>query len=217
MQCVSTDNATLRYIGRLLINLAGSTHRRLANGGVRKSARTSVKNYKVVFLDFFLNEECKFSEKIITFAKKNNDMKCRIVNRSGNALPSYSTALSAGMDLRADLTEPITLNSLERVMVPTGILIELPAGFEAQVRPRSGLAIKSGITVINSPGTIDADYRGEVKVGLVNLSKEPFTIQPGDRIAQMVVARHEVVEWKEVAELSDTERGAGGFGSSGIH
>ena len=144
-------------------------------------------------------------------------MKCRIVNRSGNALPSYSTALSAGMDLRADLTEPITLNSLERAMVPTGIFIELPACFEAQVRPRSGLAIKSGITVINSPGTIDADYRGEVKVGLVNLSKEPFTIQPGDRIAQMVVARHEVVEWEEVSELSDTERGAGGFGSSGIH
>lgn len=132
-------------------------------------------------------------------------------------MPSYSTALSAGMDLRADLTEPITLNSLERAMVPTGIFIELPAGFEAQVRPRSGLAIKSGITVINSPGTIDADYRGEVKVGLVNLSKEPFTIQPGDRIAQMVVARHEVVEWEEVSELSDTERGAGGFGSSGIH
>ena len=121
------------------------------------------------------------------------------------------------MDLRADLTEPITLSSLERAMVPTGIFIELPAGFEAQVRPRSGLAIKSGITVINSPGTIDADYRGEGKVGLVNLSKEPFTIQPGDRIAQMVVARHEVVEWEEVAELSDTERGVGGFGSSGIH
>ena len=144
-------------------------------------------------------------------------MKCKIVNQSQNALPAYATPYSAGMDLRADIPDPITIGSLERAVVPTGIYIELPVGFEAQIRPRSGLAIKSGITVINSPGTIDADYRGEVKVGLVNLSKESFTINPGDRIAQMVVARHEVVEWEEVTELSDTERGAGGFGSTGKH
>ena len=143
-------------------------------------------------------------------------MKCRIVNRSGNALPSYSTALSAGMDLRADLTEPITLNSLERAMVPTGIFIELPAGFEAQVRPRSGLAIKSGITVINSPGTIDADYRGEIGVLLINLSQEPFVINDGERIAQMVIARHETAEFIEVEVLDETERGKGGYGHTGV-
>lgn len=141
----------------------------------------------------------------------------KVVNKGHQQLPAYATPQSAGMDLRANLDEPVVLKPLERKLIKTGLYIALPEGYEAQVRPRSGLALKHGITVINTPGTIDADYRGEVKVGLVNLSKEPFTIQPGDRIAQMVVARHEVVEWEEVAELSDTERGAGGFGSSGIH
>ena len=148
---------------------------------------------------------------------KKKAMILKIINKSKNALPKYESAQAAGMDIRCNIDEPITLAPMERRLIPTGLFIELPAGFEAQIRPRSGLALKRGLTVLNTPGTIDADYRGEVKVGLVNLSKEPFTIQPGDRIAQMVVARHEVVEWEEVAELSDTERGAGGFGSSGIH
>ena len=143
-------------------------------------------------------------------------MKVKIVNRSKYPSPQYATPLSAGMDLKANIEEPITLGSLERTMVPTGLFIELPAGYEAQVRPRSGLAAKKGVTVINAPGTIDADYRGEVCVLLVNLSKEPFVINPGERIAQMVVARHECVEWVEVENLSDSERGAGGFGSTGM-
>ena len=138
-----------------------------------------------------------------------------IINKSRHALPAYATALSAGMDLRANIDEPITLNSLERRLVPTGIYIALPPGYEAQVRPRSGLATKHGITVINSPGTVDADYRGEIRVSLVNLSKEPFTIEDGERIAQMVVARHETVEWNTVDTLDETERGAGGWGSTG--
>ena len=142
-------------------------------------------------------------------------MQVRIVNKSAFDTPSYATALSAGMDLRANLDEPVTLGMLERAMIPTGLFIELPEGFEAQIRPRSGLAAKHGITVTNSPGTIDADYRGEIKVLLVNLSKEPFTINPGERIAQMVIARHEKVEWVEVDSLEETERGAGGFGSTG--
>ena len=140
---------------------------------------------------------------------------CKIVNCSKHALPEYATPSSAGMDLRANIDEPVLLNSLERVLIPTGIFIELPIGFEAQIRPRSGLAAKHGITVLNSPGTIDADYRGEVKVILVNLSSQPFEIQDGERIAQMVIARHEQIEWLEVDQLSDTERGAGGFGHSG--
>lgn len=143
-------------------------------------------------------------------------MDCKIVNRSKNPLPSYATEHAAGMDLRADLETEVTLEPLQRTLVPTGISIELPAGFEAQVRPRSGLAAKHGITVLNAPGTIDADYRGEIKVALVNLSDSAFTIQPGDRIAQLVVARHETVNWIPSTELSDTERGTGGFGSSGI-
>ena len=142
-------------------------------------------------------------------------MKVRIVNRSAYPTPSYATEKSAGMDLKADITEPITLKPLERAMVPTGIYIALPDGTEAQVRPRSGLAAKFGISVLNAPGTIDADYRGEVKVILVNLSNEPFTVNPGERIAQMVVARSEKVEWDEVEVLDDTERGEGGFGSTG--
>ena len=142
-------------------------------------------------------------------------MKVRLVNRSAYPTPSYATEKSAGMDLKADIAEPITLKPLERAMVPTGIYIALPDGTEAQVRPRSGLAAKFGISVLNAPGTIDADYRGEVKVILVNLSNEPFVINPGERIAQMVVARYEKVEWNEVEVLDETERGCGGFGSTG--
>lgn len=143
-------------------------------------------------------------------------MKVEIINKSRHQLPSYATSLSAGMDLRANLDRPIELQPLQRVLVPTGLYIALPAGFEAQVRPRSGLAIKKGITVLNSPGTIDADYRGEVCVILVNLSNEPFVIADGERIAQMVIARHEQVEWCEVEVLGETERGAGGFGHTGV-
>lgn len=142
-------------------------------------------------------------------------MKVRIVNRSRNALPLYQTPLSAGMDVRADLEQNVTLAPLGRAMIPTGLYVELPEGYEMQVRPRSGLAAKHGITVLNSPGTIDADYRGEIRIILVNLSSEAFTIEPGERIAQLVVARHEQVEWEPVEELGTTERGAGGFGSTG--
>lgn len=143
-------------------------------------------------------------------------LECRIVNKSRHQLPNYSTIASAGMDLRASIDEPIVLKPLDRALVPTGIFIELPLHYEAQVRPRSGLAAKNGITVLNTPGTIDADYRGEVKVILVNLSNKEFTVHDGDRIAQMVVAKHETVIWQAVEELNDSERGAGGFGSSGI-
>ena len=143
-------------------------------------------------------------------------MKIQVINKSKHPLPKYATSLSAGMDLRANLNEPITLAPMQRCLVPTGLFMALPAGYEAQVRPRSGLAIKKGITVLNSPGTIDADYRGEVCVILVNLSKEPFTITDGERIAQMVVARHEQVQWCECDVLSETSRGAGGFGHTGV-
>ena len=142
-------------------------------------------------------------------------MKVKIVNHSPYELPAYATALSAGMDLRADLKEALVLGPLERTLVPTGLHIELPAGFEAQIRPRSGLAAKHGISLVNAPGTIDADYRGEIKVVLVNLSNEPFTVSPGERIAQMVVARHEKVEWEAVESLEESDRGSGGFGSTG--
>lgn len=142
-------------------------------------------------------------------------MKVQIVNKSVYEAPFYATVNSAGMDLKANIEEPITLAPLQRAMVPTGLYIALPEGTEAQVRPRSGLAAKHGVTVLNTPGTIDADYRGEIKVILVNLSNEPFTINPGERIAQMVVARYEKVEWDEVESLDQTERGAGGFGSTG--
>lgn len=143
-------------------------------------------------------------------------MKVQVINRSHHALPEYATPLSAGLDLRANLTEPITLQPLERRLVPTGLYIALPAGYEAQVRPRSGLALKKGITVLNTPGTVDADYRGEIGVILINLSQEPFVIEDGERIAQMVVAQHSQVEWDPCEELSSTERGAGGFGHSGV-
>ncbi|MDR2882666.1 MAG: dUTP diphosphatase [Alistipes sp.] len=142
-------------------------------------------------------------------------MKVKVVNRSKNELPKYETPLAAGMDVRANIEESVVLGPLERVMIPTGLYVELPAGYELQVRPRSGLAIRHGITVLNTPGTVDADYRGELKAILVNLSNEPFAIKPGERIAQYVVARHEKVEWEVVDTLSETERGAGGFGSTG--
>lgn len=142
-------------------------------------------------------------------------MKLKVINRSHHPLPEYSTPLSAGLDLRANLSSPVTLRPMGRALIPTGLFIALPPGFEAQVRPRSGLALKKGIGVLNSPGTIDADYRGEIGVILVNLSDEPFVVQDGERIAQMVVARHERVEWTAVDELDETERGAGGFGHTG--
>lgn len=139
----------------------------------------------------------------------------KIINHSQHPLPNYETTSSAGMDLRANITEPITLKSLERAIVPTGLFIELPEGYEAQIRPRSGLAAKRGITLLNSPGTIDADYRGELGIILVNLSTESFTIENGERIAQMVISKFEQVQWEQVTVLSETERGAGGFGSTG--
>ena len=144
-------------------------------------------------------------------------MNIKIVNKSKHSLPEYSTALSAGMDLRANIDEPIVIKSLERKLIPTGLFIELPEGYEAQIRPRSGLAIKKGITVLNSPGTIDADYRGEVCIILINLSAEDFVINDGERICQMVIASHAQAEWVEVAELGETNRGAGGFGHTGKH
>lgn len=143
-------------------------------------------------------------------------LKVQIINRGHHVLPTYATELSAGMDLRANLTEPIILKPLQRCLVPTGLYMALPEGYEAQVRPRSGLALKKGITVLNSPGTIDADYRGEVCVILVNLSAEDFIIEDGERIAQMVIARHEQVQWEAVEALSETKRGTGGFGHTGV-
>ena len=142
-------------------------------------------------------------------------MKIRVVNQSKHELPQYATELSAGLDLRANIDSPIELKPLERTLVPTGLFIELHKGYEAQIRPRSGLAFKNGITVLNSPGTIDADYRGEIKVLLVNLSDKEFTVENGERIAQMVVAKHEQIEWLNVSELSQSQRGEGGFGSTG--
>ena len=143
-------------------------------------------------------------------------MTINIINRSGHALPNYETIASAGMDLRANIEESITLSPLGRAIVKTGLFVELPIGYEAQVRPRSGLAAKKGVTVLNSPGTIDADYRGEIGVILVNLSNEPFTIEKGERIAQLIIAKHERAEWNEVEALTETARGEGGFGSTGV-
>lgn len=143
-------------------------------------------------------------------------MQINIVNRSRFPLPQYATVHSAGLDLRADLENSLVLKPLERSLVPTGLYIELPEGYEAQVRPRSGLAAKHGISIVNTPGTIDPDYRGEIKVILVNLSDEPFTLEPGERIAQMIISRFEHINWKEVESLSVTERGEGGFGHTGV-
>ena len=139
----------------------------------------------------------------------------RIVNKSGHSLPTHATAGSAGLDLRAALKEPVTLEPLDRALIPTGLYFAIPAGYEVQIRPRSGLAMKHGITVLNTPGTIDSDYRGEIRVALINLSREPFTIEPGERICQMVLARYEQVEWVEAEQLDDTDRGEGGFGHTG--
>jgi dUTP pyrophosphatase len=142
-------------------------------------------------------------------------MKIRVVNQSKHELPQYATELSAGLDLRANIDTPLELKPLERILVPTGLFIELQKGYEAQIRPRSGLAFKNGITVLNSPGTIDADYRGEIKVLLVNLSNMPFMINDGERVAQMVIAKHEQISWEQTDSLDETQRGAGGFGHTG--
>jgi dUTP pyrophosphatase len=142
-------------------------------------------------------------------------MDIKIINKSQHALPHYETLASAGMDLRANLTESVTLEPTQRAIIKTGLFIELPVGYEAQVRPRSGLAAKKGVTVLNAPGTIDADYRGEIGVILINLSNETFVVENGERIAQLVIAKHERAEWREVSELSETDRGTGGFGSTG--
>ena len=143
-------------------------------------------------------------------------MNVKVINKSKHELPSYETSQSAGMDIRANIDEPITLKPLQRALIKTGIFMELPVGYEAQVRPRSGLAYKHGLTVLNSPGTIDADYRGEIGVVLVNLSDTPFEVVDGERIAQLVIAKHETIAWEDTTELTDTERGAGGYGSTGV-
>ena len=143
-------------------------------------------------------------------------MKVKVINKSGTSLPAYATEFAAGMDVRAAVDEPIVLKPLGRAMVPTGLYLEIPSGYEVQVRPRSGLAAKKGVTVLNAPGTIDADYRGEVRVILVNLSSEDFVIENGERIAQLVLAKHEVIEWEEASELASSQRGDGGFGSTGV-
>lgn len=142
--------------------------------------------------------------------------KVKVINRSGNPLPAYETSQAVGLDVRADTREPMVIGPLERVMVPTGLYFQIPEGYEIQVRPRSGLAAKHGVTVINTPGTIDPDYRGELKVLLVNLSNEPFEIQPGERVAQLVFARYRRLEWEEAVVLDETKRGEGGFGSTGV-
>lgn len=148
--------------------------------------------------------------------EQTKNMQIRIINKSNHALPHYETMASAGMDLRANISESITLKSMERAIVPTGLFIELPIGFEAQVRPRSGLAAKKGITVLNAPGTVDADYRGEIGVILINLSRDSFTIENGERIAQLIIAKHERAVWIETELLTETTRGEGGFGSTGV-
>jgi dUTP pyrophosphatase len=153
---------------------------------------------------------------LLNLAFKDNNMHVKVINKSKHELPSYQSDAAAGMDLRANIDEEVTLEPLQRALIPTGLFIELPLGYEAQVRPRSGLAFKHGLTVLNSPGTIDADYRGEVKVLLVNLSNETFVVKDGERVAQMVVAKHEQVVWESTEALSETMRGAGGYGSTGV-
>lgn len=155
-------------------------------------------------------------QSLLLHQKKRQTLRVKIINHSHNPLPKYETNGSAGMDLSAYLEEPVTLQPLERALIPTGLFMELPEGFEAQIRPRSGLAAKRGLTMLNSPGTIDSDYRGEIKCIVVNLSNEPQTIEPGERIAQMVIARYEQIVWQEVEILEETKRGAGGFGSTGV-
>ena len=145
------------------------------------------------------------------------DLNINIINKSTNPLPEYATAGSSGMDIRANNELPVMLQPLERVLIPTGLFIEIPLGYEAQIRPRSGLAVNKGLTCLNTPGTIDSDYRGEIKVLLVNLSTEPFEVNPGERIAQMIVSKHEAVEWSTASDLTRTERGEGGYGSTGKH
>ena len=157
----------------------------------------------------------KHIKQYIKYLQIYKQMKIKIVNKSKHALPQYETAASAGMDLKANLDEPVTMNPLQRVLIPTGLFIELPTGYEAQVRPRSGMAIKHGISVLNTPGTIDADYRGEIRVILVNLSNDAYTISDGDRIAQMIISAHEHADWQQVEVLNDSERGTGGFGHTG--
>lgn len=156
----------------------------------------------------------RFFNKNLIFVRLQT-MQINVINTSGLTLPAYETAHAAGMDLRANLTEAVELKPMQRALIPTGLFMEIPVGFEAQVRPRSGLAFKHGITVLNSPGTIDADYRGEVKVLLINLGNNPFVINHGERIAQLIIAKHETISWQVVEELSNTERGAGGYGSTG--
>lgn len=151
-----------------------------------------------------------------SFHQKLRKLTVRIINRSKNPLPKYETPGSAGMDIRADLETPVTLESMERRLIPTGLFIELPVGFEAQMRPRSGLSIKKGLTLVNSPGTVDSDYRGEIRIPLINLSLETQVVEPGERICQMVIARYEQATWLETDSLNETERGAGGFGSTGV-
>ena len=158
-----------------------------------------------------------FLSRFASSSEERKRMEVQVINRSEHALPNYETELSAGMDLRANIELDIELKSLERVLVPTGLFIALPKGTEAQIRPRSGLAYKHGLTVLNSPGTIDADYRGEIKVLLVNLSAEPFVVKNGERVAQMVISKHEQILWSEVEVLDETVRGAGGFGHTGKH
>jgi dUTP pyrophosphatase len=156
----------------------------------------------------------RFFNKNLIFVRLQT-MQINVINTSGLTLPAYETAHAAGMDLRANLTEAVELKPMQRALIPTGLFMEIPVGFEAQVRPRSGLAFKHGITVLNAPGTIDADYRGEVKVLLINLGNDPFVINHGERIAQLIIAKHETISWQVVEELSNTERGAGGYGSTG--
>ena len=170
-------------------------------------------NPRILIMDVFIKNDETGTKK--SKIKMGSLLDVKVINKSKHDLPKYATLASAGLDVRANIDAPITINSLERVLVKTGIFMELPVGYEAQVRPRSGLAFKHGITVLNSPGTIDADYRGEVGVVLVNLSKDPFVIQDGERIAQLVIAKHEQISWKQVESLEESDRGAGGFGSTG--